>query len=625
MQQNMDIDLLVFSEPVNGAENSASYFFSGTGGSALRVGSVVKIDERTYKLIVVGTLNTGNVLLEFPGISDWSGNPVIGTLAFTANVGIVVSIAAPSPPAIKYYVSNRAGANQTQNIVWQSDTAAEIFYLNLVPAVSACPSAPTTSNSTGSGSSGPVPDANANMTSQIKAADLGAAGDYQVCIFVQKTSAPVKSGASSVLLKRDDTPPLVTLSFPNSGGLVNTRQISYTLSEDCQQATATWTRTGGSSDPASPYVQSLSSAEAAQGSYTNALLTNAPALVSGSIYSLALNCVDFSGNPAVASVVTNVTYDLVAPGFSALSLPTPSGYFKNVISYTLSETIPAGSIRFTQTGGLADASSPHVQLLTAAELTAGAHTNVTLTNLPTLQEGSFYEITFQGVDAAGNAATSGRLINIGYDVTAPTISDIYPSTDISASSGAIQYRLSEDCIFGQASWIFLSGTSDINHVKNLTAAELTSGLHSGLISNLPNLVDGATYSVYVNCTDAANNFQSAYLANITYDFTPPLPGNAGALSFSGLTSTSVTLNWTPGSDSASNPVKYAIFYSTSDNIDTVDNLYANGTYVAGYFTGINSHPVVGLNPGQTYYFNVMLADGAGNRSVYQTNSITTLP
>ena len=131
--------------------------------------------------------------------------------------------------------------------------------------------------------------------------------------------------------------------------------------------------------------------------------------------------------------------------------------------------------------------------------------------------------------------------------------------------------------------------------------------------------------MYVNCADAANNFQSTYLANVTYDFNPPLPGNAGSLSFSGLSSTGVTLNWTAGSDSASNPVKYAIFYSTSDNIDTVDNLYANGTYVAGYFTAISSYPVVGLNPGQTYYFNVMVADSAGNRSVYQTNSITTPP
>lgn len=625
VQQNMDIDVLVFSEPVNGAENPASYSFSGTGGSALRIGSVVKIDERTYKLIVIGTLNTGNVLLEFPGITDWSGNPVTDTLAFTANVGIIVSITAPGFPATKYYVSNQVGANQTQNINWQSDTVADLFYVNFVPALSPCPAAPTASNLSGSGNSGAVPLANTNMISQIKAADLGSAGDYQVCIFVKKTSAPVKYGSSSVMLRRDDTLPVVALGFPISAGLVNTRQISYTLSEDCNQATATWTRTGGSSDPASPYVQSLSSTEAVQGSYTNVLLANAPALVSGSIYSIALNCTDFSGNTAVASVATNVTYDLIAPAFAAVSLPAPTGYFKSVVSYTLSETISAGSIRFTQTGGLADPASPHVQPLTAAELTAGAHANVTLTNQPTLQEGSFYQISFQGADDAGNVATSSSLSNIGYDITAPVISDFYPSFDISVSSKNIQYRFSEDCASGQASWIFFAGAADVSHNQNLVASELTEGLHVGVISNAPNLVDGAVYSVYVSCSDAAGNFQSAYLANITYDSSAPLPGNAGALGFSALSSTGVTLNWVPGSDSTSNPVKYAMFYSTSDNIDTVDNLYANGTYIAGFFTGISSYPVVGLNPGQTYYFNVMLADSAGNRSVYQTNSITIPP
>ena len=53
-----------------------------------------------------------------------------------------------------------------------------------------------------------------------------------------------------------------------------------------------------------------------------------------------------------------------------------------------------------------DGADPHVQVLAGGEFTASAHNNITLGDDPTLVDTAVYDIAFDGVDAAGNAATT---------------------------------------------------------------------------------------------------------------------------------------------------------------------------------------------------------------------------
>ena len=55
------------------------------------------------------------------------------------------------------------------------------------------------------------------------------------------------------------------------------------------------------------------------GTRSSAVLTNAPTLVSGSIYTIAFNGTDAGGNSATEVSVTGITYDTTAPAFSSLS------------------------------------------------------------------------------------------------------------------------------------------------------------------------------------------------------------------------------------------------------------------------------------------------------------------
>ena len=75
-------------------------------------------------------------------------------------------------------------------------------------------------------------------------------------------------------------------------------------------------------------------------------------------------------------------------------------------------------------------------------------------------------------------------------------------------------------------------------------------------------------------------------------FTPVIPANPTNLTFSAVTQTSMTLNWT---DNANNEVGYAI-YNSLDGI--------NYTYITQLAANTTSYPTAGLFPGTTYYWRV---------------------
>ena len=102
------------------------------------------------------------------------------------------------------------------------------------------------------------------------------------------------------------------------------------------------------------------------------------------------------------------------------------------------------------------------------------------------------------------------------------------------------------------------------------------------------------------------------------DVTAPVPGDGGALFLVGGSTTQVTVNWTKASDNVSvqSNLLYLAYYSSSNNIDTVANMEANGTPIGNYALDINSKLLSGLAPDTTYYFNVIVKDEAGNKAPY---------
>ncbi len=109
------------------------------------------------------------------------------------------------------------------------------------------------------------------------------------------------------------------------------------------------------------------------------------------------------------------------------------------------------------------------------------------------------------------------------------------------------------------------------------------------------------------------------------DVTAPEPGNGGVITVPDIQARELTLNWTKAMDNASaeSGLEYLAYYSTSNNIDTVANIEANGTAVGSFETNINSKVITGLTEETTYYFNIIVKDEAGNKSAYTTVTETT--
>ncbi|MDP6771723.1 MAG: Ig-like domain-containing protein, partial [Anaerolineales bacterium] len=261
------------------------------------------------------------------------------------------------------------------------------------------------------------------------------------------------------------------------------------------------------------------------GAHTNITLTNNPTLVDGAIYTISFDAKDLGENAATTISNTSVTYDVTAPTISSIS-PATSSYVNHAkVSYTLSESLSSGTVTWTRTGGSADSNSPHAKALTGDELNTGTHTDITLTNSPTLIDGAIYTVSFGATDLAGNSATIVSSTGITYDITPPVISSTDPSQSSYINNTNVSYTLSEAAASGTIAWIRTGGSEDSNspHAQALAGTELNSGSHTDItLTNSPTLVDGAMYTISFDATDAAANAATTVsTTGITYDVTSP--------------------------------------------------------------------------------------------------------
>ncbi len=160
------------------------------------------------------------------------------------------------------------------------------------------------------------------------------------------------------------------------------------------------------------------------------------------------------------------------------------------------------------------------------------------------------------------------------------------------------------------------GTTTLNiysgNVSNRVLVQAASGISdiNPYSLNMP----GFTASL------VANNIQLMLTATIT-DSIPPTVGTGvnGTAS-----ATSANLTWTAASDNVTSKeaLRYYVYQSLSDNINTVADCEANGTLLNPIGTmDITTYIALGLIAGTTYYFNVVVADHAGNKSVYTTRTL----
>ncbi len=191
--------------------------------------------------------------------------------------------------------------------------------------------------------------------------------------------------------------------------------------------------------------------------------------------------------------------------------------------------------------------------------------------------------------------------------------------DASSKSGELLYA------------VYKSNASNISTVEECTAngiliTDYTPGIKSCEVTGLnPETV----YYFAVIVKDPFGN-KSIYSVktqstNRLPDTTAPVSGSGGIITTDRLSQNSVRLLWTAATDNIipQTSLKYAVYRSSSNNISTVEECENNGTMIQIYTSNLTQKDIVSLNSDTTYYFNVIIKDIAGNKSIYTTKEVTT--
>jgi len=176
--------------------------------------------------------------------------------------------------------------------------------------------------------------------------------------------------------------------------------------------------------------------------------------------------------------------------------------------------------------------------------------------------------------------------------------------------------------------VYYSTSNNISTVTECEANGIPVGSYTPNIDTIEvtGLTANTNYYFNVLIKDGAGNKSAYNLVNDTTDIDyPPTPGGSGEIQTAAAGTTQINLSWTYSNDdvTAQADLQYLGYYSTSDNISTVDSCEANGTPIGTFAANINSAQVTNLTPNTNYYFNVVVKDVAGNMSVYNMANDTT--
>ncbi len=217
-------------------------------------------------------------------------------------------------------------------------------------------------------------------------------------------------------------------------------------------------------------------------------------------------------------------------------------------------------------------------------------------------DNSYIDLTFsEGVYGAGDGTTALAVSDLepvftrnGGDATGVNISSVKKTDDTALAGGETTIRV----------FINITGTP--------------SGVETVAIKP----ADGA--SIY----DAAGNAMAAGQASaevLLGDRILPTVGNGGIVTITSRDYREIGLSWTAATDNvtAQADLLYKVVYSTTNNIATIDSAETNGVIAQDWTANLTSVTAQNLYMGTTYYFNVIVKDASGNKTIYTTVSEKT--
>jgi hypothetical protein len=207
------------------------------------------------------------------------------------------------------------------------------------------------------------------------------------------------------------------------------------------------------------------------------------------------------------------------------------------------------------------------------------------------------------------------------DSTAPVPGNggILAISDVTESSLTLSWTAASDNSTALSDIRYLAYYSESPLMTSVSEIE-TNGTPAGSyqtgIESTPvtDLTAETTYYFNVIAKDRKDNKAAYTMKKGIPEITPPVPG-AGGITVDIITATTVILSWDAASDTGTidpSELLYRVYYSTTNNIDTKNNVLNNGTPAGDWQENNLSLKVSGLNRAGNYYFNVLVKDISGN-------------
>jgi len=391
---------------------------------------------------------------------------------------------------------------------------------------------------------------------EVEGVELTEGSIYTISISGKDRAGNEGSVASISGIIYDATPPLLTITTPDSTLAVNHNRISFTKSENLESGKIIWTATGGIPDPGSPHTAKLIDLELKKDPSENIKLSNAPVLHDGTIYSISFSAIDFAGNTSETVIMENVLYDISPPILQIVS-PGDNHYtMRTELTFVQSEDLDFGQIKWD---GINEENEP---LSTTWELNEAARFSGdhVLNNYhePVLIDGGDYSIQFEGRDPAGNEAVPVKIVHYKVDRTPPKLTNLNPANGSYVNLDEVGFTLSENI---ESAIVLFSSNNDEKKIS-LQSDEMKEGIHPlGRLKAQEPLLDGEVYTIaFFGIDFAGNKSDTVTIEELTYDISPPKFTVKSPLSNSYINSSEliITINeqlqsgqiiWEPGSGS----------------------------------------------------------------------------
>ena len=214
-------------------------------------------------------------------------------------------------------------------------------------------------------------------------------------------------------------------------------------------------------------------------------------------------------------------------------------------------------------------------------------------------------------------------------IDTPQVTTSTPST-VTENSAVLGGNITSDggdTVTGRG--VVYSSTDNTPTIGEFGVIQDANGSGTGSFSeSIGSLTSSTKYYI---CAYATNSAGTSYGSVMEFTTSAPPDTTVPAVSdktiaSSGITQTGVTLGWNKAIDetSAQAVLQYLVYQSSSDNLDSVTNIEANGTALGSYAADIAAKGITDLTAGTTYYFNLIVKDEAGNKTCYNAKSVTTL-